>query len=67
VRDAPPAVRVDVVEVETYTWSVLPAAHRERSGGTGTAAADLAGGIAAELAWTRDRLAGSPVGTGAGA
>ncbi len=68
VRDAPPAVRVDVVEVETYTWSVLPAAHRERSGGTGTAAADLAGGIAAELAWTRDRLRGtSAVTTGAGA
>ncbi|MEJ5869052.1 metabolite traffic protein EboE [Pseudokineococcus sp. 5B2Z-1] len=60
VRDAPPAVRVDVVEVETYTWSVLPAAHRERSGGTGTSAADLVGGIAAELAWTRDRLQEPP-------
>jgi hypothetical protein len=47
---------------------VLPAAHRERSGGTGTAAADLAGGIAAELAWTRDRLREtSAVTAGAGA
>jgi hypothetical protein len=39
-----PRARTDHVEVETYTWSVLP---------------DAAGpieGIAAELAWTRDRL-----------
>jgi len=70
VLDAPPAVRVDVVEVETYTWSVLPAAHRERSGGSGTAAADLVEGIAAELAWTRERLAHDepqPVAAGRGA
>ncbi|KAB2352434.1 metabolite traffic protein EboE [Actinomadura rudentiformis] len=35
------------VEVETYTWEVLPHAGR-----------DLVEGIAAELAWTRDRLVG---------
>ena len=34
------------VEVETYTWSVLP----------GAAGRDLVAGIAAELAWTRDQL-----------
>lgn len=39
-----PQARTDHVEVETYTWSVLPDA-------TG-----LVEGIAAELAWTRDRL-----------
>lgn len=39
------------VEVETYTWSVLPGQARP-PGATG-----LADGIAAELAWTRDRLA----------
>jgi hypothetical protein len=33
--------------VETYTWSVLP-----------RPPADLTGGIAAELAWARDRLTG---------
>lgn len=43
-----PAARTDHLEVETYTWSVLPAGHR--------AERDLADGIAAELAWTRDRL-----------
>lgn len=37
----------DHIEVETYTWSVLP-----------EPPADLAGGIAAELAWARDRLTG---------
>jgi hypothetical protein len=44
------------LEVETYTWSVLPDA-------TGSAATDdrgaedrLIDGIASELAWTRDRL-----------
>ncbi|MFE0253937.1 metabolite traffic protein EboE [Streptomyces sp. NPDC059010] len=35
------------IEVETYTWSVLP-----------EPPADLPGGIAAELAWARDRLTG---------
>jgi len=39
-----PQARTDHVEVETYTWSVLPDA------------VDLVEGIAAELAWTRDRL-----------
>ncbi|MDX3453282.1 metabolite traffic protein EboE [Streptomyces sp. ME02-8801-2C] len=37
----------DHIEVETYTWSVLP-----------RPPADLADGIAAELAWARDRLTG---------
>ncbi|MDW4907363.1 metabolite traffic protein EboE [Streptomyces sp. ADMS] len=37
----------DHIEVETYTWSVLP-----------RPPADLAAGIAAELAWARDRLTG---------
>lgn len=38
------------LEVETYTWQVLPPAARP---GTD---AELVAGIAAELAWTRDRL-----------
>lgn len=38
------------LEVETYTWSVLPEAQRPRD------TAGLVRGIAAELAWTRDRL-----------
>jgi hypothetical protein len=38
------------VEVETYTWQVLPAAARPEND------AELVAGIAAELAWTRDRL-----------
>jgi sugar phosphate isomerase/epimerase len=38
------------IEVETYTWQVLPA--RSRPSGD----AELAAGIAAELAWTRARL-----------
>jgi hypothetical protein len=36
--------------VETYTWGVLPAAHRPQG------AVELAAGIAAELAFTRDEL-----------
>ncbi|WP_017538816.1 metabolite traffic protein EboE [Nocardiopsis halophila] len=40
----------DHVEVETYTWSVLP--ERERPAGDD----GLIAGIAAEIAWTRDRL-----------
>ncbi|WP_417803264.1 metabolite traffic protein EboE [Streptomyces xiangluensis] len=42
-----PVAACDHIEVETYTWSVLP-----------RPPADLAGGIAAELAWARDRLTG---------
>jgi hypothetical protein len=42
--------RCDHFEVETYTWQVLPAAQRPRT------ADDLATGIAAELAFTRDLL-----------
>jgi sugar phosphate isomerase/epimerase len=38
------------VEVETYTWSVLPGAARPAT------QADLVAGIAAELAWTRGQL-----------
>ncbi|MFG2126249.1 metabolite traffic protein EboE [Streptomyces sp. NPDC048751] len=37
----------DHIDVETYTWSVLP-----------EPPTDLPGGIAAELAWARDRLTG---------
>ncbi|MFD9117005.1 metabolite traffic protein EboE [Streptomyces bottropensis] len=37
----------DHIEVETYTWSVLP-----------EPPTDLPGGIVAELAWARDRLTG---------
>ena len=40
------------VEVETYTWQVLPGRARPRSD------AELTAGIAAELAWTRDRMLG---------
>ncbi len=40
--------RTHHLEVETYTWDVLPAGHRAERG--------LAAGIAAELAWTRDHL-----------
>ncbi|SFO88036.1 Xylose isomerase-like TIM barrel [Amycolatopsis arida] len=39
------------VEVETYTWSVLPPAHRQ----------DLVTGIADELRWMRARLPGREV------
>jgi hypothetical protein len=42
--------RTDHLEVETYTWSVLPAGHRP----TGDAA--LVAGLAAELGWIRDEL-----------
>jgi len=38
------------LEVETYTWQVLPAAARPRGD------AELVAGIAAELDWTRRRL-----------
>ncbi|MDX3517229.1 metabolite traffic protein EboE [Streptomyces scabiei] len=42
-----PSAHCDHIEVETYTWSVLP-----------EPPTDLPGGIAAELAWARDRLTG---------
>lgn len=42
------AARTDHVEVETYTWDVLPAAQRPSGG--------LVEGIAAELDWTRQEL-----------
>jgi sugar phosphate isomerase/epimerase len=45
-----PAALVDHLEVETYTWDVLPAAHRP--GGKRT----IVDGIADELDWTRDQL-----------
>jgi hypothetical protein len=45
-----PAALVDHLEVETYTWDVLPTEHRPRGEAT------LIDGIADELAWTRDRL-----------
>jgi len=45
-----PRARVDHIEVETYTWGVLPPAQRPVDD------AGLIAGIAAELAWTRDRL-----------
>jgi sugar phosphate isomerase/epimerase len=45
-----PAALVDHLEVETYTWDVLPA--KLRPGGERT----LVDGIAAELDWTRDQL-----------
>ncbi|GAB1818100.1 metabolite traffic protein EboE [Herbidospora sp. RD11066] len=40
----------DHVEVETYTWQVLPEDRRPQGD------AGLVAGLAAELAWTRDRL-----------
>lgn len=48
----PDGARTDHVEVETYTWSVLPE-DRRPVGEDG-----LVAGIAAELAWARDRLTG---------
>ena len=45
-----PAAVTDHVEVETYTWGVLPVEARPVDD------AGLISGIAAELAWTRDRL-----------
>lgn len=44
------AALVDHLEVETYTWGVLPQAARPRTDD------DLARGIAGELAWARDQL-----------
>jgi hypothetical protein len=57
---AGPAARTDHVEVETYTWSVLPGdAVASGQPGEPPAASDderLICGIAAELGWTRDEL-----------
>jgi sugar phosphate isomerase/epimerase len=62
-----PRARTDHVEVETYTWSVLPTSARARDG-VGSAdrepgadavrdpVRDLVGGLAAELDWTREQL-----------
>ncbi|MFC7546052.1 metabolite traffic protein EboE [Plantactinospora sp. GCM10030261] len=47
-----PTAGCDTYDVETYTWGVLPVARRP-----GTAA-ELADGIAAELAFARDELTG---------
>ncbi|MFY1672541.1 metabolite traffic protein EboE [Plantactinospora sp. WMMB334] len=47
---AGPVAGCDHLDVETYTWGVLPAAQRPESD------AELAGGIAAELAFARDEL-----------
>jgi sugar phosphate isomerase/epimerase len=46
-----PRARVDHLEVETYTWSVLPGAPRDPADPDAMAA-----GLAAELAWVRDEL-----------
>ncbi|WP_433614859.1 metabolite traffic protein EboE [Dactylosporangium sp. CA-139114] len=45
-----PVAACDHLEVETYTWGVLPAERRPQS------PRELAHGMAAELAWTRDTL-----------
>ncbi|MFI9584343.1 metabolite traffic protein EboE [Streptomyces sp. NPDC052236] len=51
-----PRPLTDHLEVETYTWSVLPGTRRS----AGPADKDaLVTGIAAELAWARDRLLAS--------
>lgn len=59
---AGPAADCDHLDVETYTWGVLPAARRPRTD------AELAAGIAAELAFARDELVAvglaTPAGTG---
>ncbi|SCL38370.1 Sugar phosphate isomerase/epimerase [Micromonospora rhizosphaerae] len=61
---AGPAAGCDHLDVETYTWGVLPAARRPRTD------AELAAGIAAELAFARDELVSvglapaTPIGTG---
>lgn len=47
-----PRARCDHFDVETYTWTVLPTRQRP------TDPAGLAAGIAAELAFARDRLIG---------
>ncbi|MEU0772047.1 metabolite traffic protein EboE [Streptomyces albogriseolus] len=50
-----PTARTDHLEVETYTWPVLPSA-TDRDLVHRTPDTDLIDGIAAELAWARDSL-----------
>ncbi|MGY0003816.1 metabolite traffic protein EboE [Micromonospora sp. I033] len=57
---AGPAAGCDHLDVETYTWGVLPAARRPRTD------AELATGIAAELAFARDELVNLGLATAAG-
>ncbi|MFI7212758.1 metabolite traffic protein EboE [Micromonospora maritima] len=57
---AGPAAGCDHLDVETYTWGVLPAARRPRGD------AELAAGIAAELAFARDELVALGLSTTAG-
>lgn len=57
---AGPVAGCDHLDVETYTWGVLPAARRPRTD------AELAAGIAAELAFTRGELAALGLATTAG-
>ncbi|MCP3785876.1 metabolite traffic protein EboE [Micromonospora sp. A3M-1-15] len=57
---AGPVAGCDHLDVETYTWGVLPAARRPRTD------AELATGIAAELAFARDELVGLGLATTAG-
>jgi len=54
-----PEAVTDHVEVETYTWGVLPPAQRP------TDDAGLVAGIAAEVAWVRDRLVAAGLAEGA--
>ncbi|MGH3171916.1 MAG: metabolite traffic protein EboE, partial [Trebonia sp.] len=49
-----PRPRTTHLEVETYTWPVLPGA--PRAGSASGSAAGLVEGIAAELDWTRQHL-----------
>ncbi|WP_431935395.1 metabolite traffic protein EboE [Micromonospora sp. RP3T] len=56
---AGPAAGCDHLDVETYTWGVLPAARRPRGD------AELAAGIAAELAFACDELTGLGLATAA--
>lgn len=49
-----PTCRTRHLEVETYTWSVLPPGHRPDD--ADDPVEGLVSGIAAELAWTLDRL-----------
>ncbi|GAA3764811.1 metabolite traffic protein EboE [Micromonospora maritima] len=57
---AGPAAGCDHLDVETYTWGVLPRARRPRGD------AELAAGIAAELAFARDELVALGLSTAAG-
>ncbi|MEU1844553.1 metabolite traffic protein EboE [Micromonospora sediminicola] len=57
---AGPAAGCDHLDVETYTWGVLPQARRPRGD------AELAAGIAAELAFARDELVTLGLSTAAG-